>query len=80
MLHEFVTVNRGIMLETGLDPDVDLSREVIATRIDGRANNRREARLDQGLSAHHHEDPVTLWIAARLPDAEQIAPPQILTW
>jgi hypothetical protein len=65
------------VLESILDAELDLRREPVTTRVDRGADDGRESRIDQGLSADDREDARSSRIGgARATDAEEIAPPQ----
>ena len=65
------------VLESILDAQLDLRRQPVATRVDRGADDRRESRIDQSLSADDREDARSSRIGgARVTDAEEIAPPQ----
>jgi len=65
------------VLESILSAEHDLRRQPIATRVDGGADDRRESRIDESLSADDSEDTRSLRIGgARPTHAEEIASPQ----
>ena len=64
-------------LESIFSAELDLRRQPVATRVYGGADDGRESRIDQGLSADDREDARSSRIGcARATDAEEIAPPQ----
>src|ERR1019366_1134803 len=72
--HEFVAVNAGIPLEALCNPNLDLSAERVVPRIDRRADQRGESRVDQRLAAYHNEYALALGILrSRLPDQVKLA-------
>ena len=69
-----VTVDAGLALEAIVGPHRHLSREAVAARIDRRTDDRREAGIDERLSADHDEHARPLGISAsRVADAVQVA-------
>ena len=65
------------VLESIVNAEFDLRRQPVATRIDGGADDGRESRIDQSLSADDREDARSSRIGcARATDAEEVAPPQ----
>lgn len=65
------------VLESIVDAEVDLRRQPVATRVDRGADDSRESRVDQSLSADDGEDARASRIgSAGATDAEEIAPPQ----
>ena len=74
---EGVAVDARFVLESILHAEFDLRRQSVATRVDRSADDGRESRIDQSLSADDREDARSSRIGcARATDAEEIAPPQ----
>ncbi len=73
--HQIVTVNAGFLLQPFRDPNGNLRAQTIVLGVDRSANDRREGRIDQRLTAHHHKDALLPGIArSRLSYQIEIAP------
>jgi len=65
------------VLESILSAELDLRRQPIAARVDRGADDRRESRIDESLSADDGEDTRPFRIScARPTHAEEVASPQ----
>jgi hypothetical protein len=71
--HQGVAVDAGLVLQALVQPDVDLSGQAVAACVDGRADDGREARVDERLPTHHDEDARAPRVtAARATDSEEV--------
>jgi hypothetical protein len=74
--HQGVAVDAGLVLQALVPPDVDLSGQSVAARVDGRADDSREARVDERLPTHNDEDARAPRVtAARATDSEEVPAP-----
>src|SRR5688572_20468318 len=58
-------MDTAVVLEAFVDPDVDLRAQPIAARVDWSANDRRESRFDEYLTAHDDESSSSTRVSRR---------------
>jgi hypothetical protein len=71
----------AVVLEPFLDTDRDLGRQAVVPRVDRRTNDRREAGVDQNLTADDGENPGSLRVLGRgVDDPVELAAPHCRIW